>query len=102
MGVRGILAEQEIERILAPFDRAPLAADDRRGNHVWRQRARSPGKAANRGIDDKMLHGAGNPGFVLRIPTCLEHRGGDVEEGQARTQLLVPLLTGGLLVTRGE
>src|SRR6266550_4010978 len=106
VGVGRVLADHEVDRPLRDA-LLPLAADDRRGLHV---RDRSPGKrgrlcpveVADDRVHRKRLDGVRDLGLVLRIAACFQHRFGDVEQRETRSQLLVPLLAARALVAVRE
>ena len=82
-----------------PFD--PLAADDRRRDDV-RHRPLAPCQVARSVSTLERLHRVGDALLVLRVAARLQHRGSDVEQREARAELLVPLLAARRLVAAAE
>src|SRR5438309_2026242 len=106
LGVGCVFADHEIDR---PLRHAflPLASDDRGADHVGHrgpgQRCRlRPVEVAHRGLDRKRLHRVDDLRLVLRVAARLQHGGGDVEQREARAQLLVPLLASRRLIPVAE
>src|SRR5438552_18779171 len=54
-----VLAEEEVEGVLASLDLAPLSTNDRRGHDIGRKRSSAPDEVPDRRMNLKVLHGVG-------------------------------------------
>src|SRR5438874_925351 len=91
VGIGRVLAVHPVELVRPVRGLAPLAARDRR-RHDVRHRALAPAQVAERRLHRERLHRRGDLLLVLRIARLAPDRLRDVEEREARAELLARLL----------